>query len=126
MILQLCVNRSLYTLVHDRGCLTEPEIRGYTLQIAGAVQYMHSKDVVHRDLKLKNILLDANMDVKVADFGLATILSSSSDRIPKPCGTLNYMAPEMFQSPYKGYDKRVDLWSMGVIMSVFPNMSQRY
>lgn len=116
IVMQLCVNRSLRTLIHDRGCLTEPEVRVYALQIAGAVKYMHSKNVIHRDLKLRNILLDANMEIKVADFGLATILWPSSDRVPKPCGTLPYMAPEMFQSPYNGYDERVDLWSLGVIM----------
>lgn len=116
MVLQLCTNHSLQSMVRSRGCLTDPEVRVYTIQLAGAVRYMHSMDVMHRDLKLKNIFLDANMDIKVGDFGLATISSLSSERNPAPCGTLNYMAPEMFELPYKGYDQRVDLWSLGVVM----------
>lgn len=116
MVLQLCINHSLHTLVRSRGCLTDPEVRVYTIQVAGAVQYMHSKGVIHGDLKLTNLFLDANMNIKVGDFGLATILLPSSKRKPKPCGTSNYMAPEMFASPYQGYDKRADLWSLGVVM----------
>ncbi len=116
MVLQLCTAHSLQTLVRSRGCLTDPEVRVYTIQVAGAVQYKHSKGVIHRDLKLKTLFLDANMDIKVGDFGLATILSPSRQRKPVPRGTLNYMAPETFESPYKGYDKRVDLWSLGVVM----------
>ena len=99
IVLQLCENNALYQLVESRGYLTEFEVRIYTIQIAGAIKYMHSKCVIHRDLKLGNIFLDAYMNVKIGDFDLAAILTSCEARRSSACGTLDYMAPECFGFP---------------------------
>lgn len=116
MVLQLCENGSLHSMIETRGCLTESEVRIYTIQIAGALKYMDSKNILHRDLKSRNIYLDADMNAKIGDFGLATRLPSLEKQGFSACGTLAYMAPEVLEPQQEGYDKRVDLWSMGVIM----------
>ncbi|KAF8424512.1 kinase-like domain-containing protein [Tirmania nivea] len=123
LILELCPNKSLVEMLRRRTRLTEPEARHIALQLFGALKYMHyTKRVIHRDLKLGNIFLDAHMNVKIGDFGLAARLVSASDRKTTMCGTPNYIAPEvLFGSKSRGGDGsghsfEVDLWSMGVII----------
>ena len=65
------------------------------LQIVSALEYMHSNRVIHRDLKMGNIFLNENMDLKVGDFGLATKLEFSDEKKRTMCGTPNYIAPEI-------------------------------
>jgi cell cycle serine/threonine-protein kinase CDC5/MSD2 len=72
---------------------------------------MHAQRVMHRDLKPGNLFLDGDMNIKIGDFGLATLLHMNSQEV---CGTLEYMAPEMFCG--LRYSERVDLWSLGVIL----------
>jgi len=76
---------------------------------------MHNKQVVHRDLKLENILVDENMDLKVADFGFACYKNINS--LNSYRGTMTYMAPEIKEG--KQYDgTQVDVFSMGVILFI--------
>lgn len=107
-------------MVKKRRYITEPEVRFYTVQIAGAIKYMHSKGIIHRDLKMGNIFLDENMNVKVGDFGLAALLMSGKDmsncRRTTLCGTPNYIAPEILERGKKGHDHAVDIWSLGIII----------
>ncbi len=77
--------------------------------------YLKSKKIIHRDLKLGNILLGQRLEVKVGDFGLALIMKDQDERLTEFCGTPNYMAPEMVESK-KGYSFEVDVWAIGVIM----------
>ena len=102
--------------------MTEPEVRFYTVQIAGAIKYMHSRGIIHRDLKMGNIFLDKDMNVKVGDFGLAALLMSGKDmqacRRTTLCGTPNYIAPEILEKGKGGHDHTVDIWSLGIIMYV--------
>ena len=117
IVLDLCENGSLDDMIRARGYLTEPEVRTFTIQIAGALKYLRSKNIIHRDLTPRNIGLDANMNARIGDFGMAALLQSPGDKVFERCGTLEYMAPEVFQ--HDGYDRSVDLWSFGVIMYVF-------
>ncbi len=122
VVLELCNNGSLMEMVKHRKFLSEPEVRRYVIQICGAIKYLHYKNVIHRDLKMGNIFLDDNMDVKIGDFGLAALLLSDSEyslnRRRTMCGTPNYIAPEVLSKAYKGHDRKVDLWSLGIIMYV--------
>jgi serine/threonine protein kinase len=118
VVLELCENRSLMEMVKARKYLTGPEVRAFTIQTAGAIKYMHSKNVIHRDLKMGNIFLDANMNIKVGDFGLAALLYSPEGRRTTICGTPNYIAPEILEKSRSGHNFEVDLWSLGIIMSV--------
>jgi serine/threonine protein kinase len=76
----LLVTQSMMDLLRRRKGLTEPEIRYYLVQLIGACLYMHGENVIHRDLKLGNIFLDARMDVKVGDFGLAALIEKEGER----------------------------------------------
>jgi serine/threonine protein kinase len=114
----MCPNGSLADMLKKRKCLTLPEIRRFMIQICGAVKYLHTRHVVHRDLKTGNLFLDANMNVQVGDFGLAALLVTEKEmevkRRTTMCGTPNYLAPEILEKG-KGHNEKVDLWSIGVI-----------
>jgi len=96
--------------------LTEKEARRVFYQIVSAVQYCHSKDVVHRDLKLENILLDNDKNVKVIDFGFS-VVANNVCKLNLFCGTALYVAPEIVnRKSYWG--PPVDIWSLGIILYV--------
>ncbi|KAI9806963.1 MAG: Cell cycle serine/threonine-protein kinase cdc5/MSD2 [Piccolia ochrophora] len=117
IVLELCTNASMMEMVKRRRMLTDEEIRRYTIQTCGAIKYMHDKGVVHRDLKMGNLFLDENMNVKVGDFGLAALLVSDKEyRRMTLCGTPNYIAPEILERGKRGHDQKVDIWSLGVII----------
>jgi serine/threonine protein kinase len=75
-----------------------------------AVQYLHRRRILHRDLKLSNLLLDKQHRVKLSDFGLAAQVCPEQQRRMSLCGTLNYMAPEVLQRPNPGHGAEVDVW----------------
>ncbi|KAK2591688.1 Cell cycle serine/threonine-protein kinase cdc5/MSD2 [Conoideocrella luteorostrata] len=120
LVLELCNNGSLMDMVKRRKGLTEPEVRFYSVQIAGAIKYMHGKGIIHRDLKMGNIFLDSQMNAKIGDFGLAALVVTGRDmqtiRRTTLCGTPNYIAPEILEKGKKGHDHMVDIWSLGIIM----------
>lgn len=117
ILMEYCNNQTLMELKKRRTHLTEPEVQYYLQQILTAVKYCHKQNVIHRDLKLGNILIDSKMNLKLADFGLAAQLSQPSDRKTTICGTPNYIAPEVLNGNRKGgHSFAVDVWSTGVIM----------
>lgn len=67
-------------MLKSRRYFTEPEVRYYLIQLLDACQYMHEQQVVHRDIKLSNIFLDSNMNIKLGDFGLSAMLQTSEER----------------------------------------------
>ncbi|KTW30765.1 hypothetical protein T552_00477 [Pneumocystis carinii B80] len=116
LILELCENKTLMDMLRKRKRFTEPECRFFLLQVLGAVKYMHSRKVIHRDLKLGNLFLDENMNIKIGDFGLAALLISDDERKKTICGTPNYIAPEVLFGKQDGHSFEVDLWAVGIIM----------
>lgn len=106
-------------LIKRRKRLTEPEAAFFMKQLVEAIQYLHHEQlVIHRDLKLGNLFLDRNMNIKVGDLGLATRLENADDKRKTICGTPNYIAPEVIQGDRasRGHSFEVDIWSMGVIL----------
>lgn len=83
-------------------------------QIVEACLYLHEKKIIHRDLKLGNLFLNEEMQVKIGDFGLATVLEFDGERKKTLCGTPNYIAPEMLDK--KGHSFEVDIWAIGCIL----------
>ncbi|KAK4974098.1 hypothetical protein LTR66_011076 [Elasticomyces elasticus] len=84
-------------------------------QLVGAVSYVHNKFCVHRDLKLENILLDKNGNVKLVDFGFTREYQGAASYLQTWCGTVCYSAPEMLKGEkYAG--EKVDVWSLGIIL----------
>ncbi|KAI9139727.1 kinase-like domain-containing protein [Paraphysoderma sedebokerense] len=116
LILELCEHKSLMEMVKKRRRLTEPEVRYFMLQLLDAVKYMHQENVIHRDLKLGNLFLTGDMQLKVGDFGLATLVKHDGERKKTICGTPNYIAPEILFDTQNGHSFEVDIWSLGVIM----------
>lgn len=103
-------------MIKKRGRFSEEEARYFMAQILTACQHMHLNSVIHRDLKLGNIMLDADMQIKIGDFGLAALLSYPEERKRTVCGTPNYIAPEILYDQGQGHSFEVDIWSVGVIL----------
>ena len=90
------------------------------------MKYMHARNVIHRDLKMGNLFLDSEMNIKIGDFGLAAVLVSQDEvqglfeaakhRRTTLCGTPNYIAPEILEKGKGGHDHKVDIWAIGVIV----------
>ncbi|GMM32361.1 polo kinase [Martiniozyma asiatica (nom. inval.)] len=116
ILLEICPNQSLMDLLKHRKLLSEPETRFFMVQIIGAIKYLHRRRVVHRDLKLGNIFFDPNMDLKIGDFGLATIISQSQNKRYTICGTPNYIAPEVLGGKSVGHSFEVDTWAIGIML----------
>jgi serine/threonine protein kinase len=114
IVLENCSKKSLVHVLKNRKTLTEPEVRYYMKHLIDGCKYTHEQKIIHRDLKLGNMLLNENMHVKIADFGLATKVEYEGEKKMTVCGTPNYIAPEVLQK--KGHSYEADIWAMGCIM----------
>uniref|UniRef100_A0A6A7GCI5 non-specific serine/threonine protein kinase n=1 Tax=Hirondellea gigas TaxID=1518452 RepID=A0A6A7GCI5_9CRUS len=122
LVMELCEGGELYEKILTNGKFSEDEARKYFLQLIDGVEYCHQQSIAHRDLKPENLLLDADSNLKIADFGLSALhLQVSSDTTNFTfCGTTHYIAPEILVADDVGYDCfKADIWSCGVILFVF-------
>ena len=122
IIMEACHGGELYRYLNDlpRGHCIEEEAARFSYQIASAVAYLHEEGVVHRDLKLENFVFrhaGRYDELTLIDFGFSHRFSTgSSSRMTTIVGTPYYIAPEILSSSAsKGYDEKVDAWSLGVI-----------
>lgn len=117
MILEYSEGGDVLRYIQNSGALSENMARMWTLQIADAVRYMHDMDVTHRDLKLENLLLDSDRNIKICDFGFIKG-ESTKDLSQTYCGSKSYAAPEILLG--RPYDPRKsDIWALGVILYIF-------
>lgn len=115
-VMELVTGGELFDRIIEKGSYSEDDARILVKQILQGVAYLHSQGIAHRDLKPENLLLktkDSDFDVKIADFGLSSFVDSQ--KMMTACGTPAYVAPEVLSSGGGGYDKEVDMWSIGVI-----------
>jgi serine/threonine protein kinase len=118
LVLHYAKGGELFDNLIKRGVYSEKDAGKIIKQILRAIQYLHSVNVAHRDLKLENVLCEidenGNMNIFVADFGLSRIMDPDEFAgMTTQCGSLEYCAPEVFMS--QAYSEAVDLWSIGVI-----------
>jgi len=121
LVLELCQGGDVFDWLESSVHLDEVLVAIVLKQIIAGVSYLHRSGVVHRDLKLENLLLSAPVEglfkkpvVKIADFGFATTIKDPDELIEGTCGSLNYIAPEVLTG--RMYTKQCDLWSIGVIV----------
>ena len=103
-VMELCAGGDLLSFVRRRKKLDETLAKFLFKQVAKGLEYCHRNQVLHRDIKLENLLLDDEGTVKICDFGVSQLLNDTSDLIKDQCGTPAYMAPEVFQCthPFSG------------------------
>uniref|UniRef100_A0A0M3HT25 Ribosomal protein S6 kinase n=1 Tax=Ascaris lumbricoides TaxID=6252 RepID=A0A0M3HT25_ASCLU len=129
IVMEFVKGGELFTHLCSRGSFDIPSAKFIIAELVVAIDSVHKRNVVYRDLKLENILLDDNGHIKLTDFGLSKELSEEEQalcavakmirlqlhRANSYCGTIEYMAPEVVDRTDEGYDETVDWWSLGVI-----------
>ncbi|XP_072565341.1 serine/threonine-protein kinase PLK3-like [Paramormyrops kingsleyae] len=113
ILMELCSRKTLVNIIEARGTLTNPEVRYYMHQLISGLKYIHEKGYIHRDIKLDNLLINDNMELKIGDFGSATELKPG---IRDLCGTPFYRAPEVWKMQEQGPE--ADVWSLGCIIYI--------
>ncbi|CAH1782276.1 unnamed protein product [Owenia fusiformis] len=111
MLLEFVPGGELFSYLRNAGRFNSATSQFYCCEIVCALEYLHSKSIIYRDLKPENLLLDREGHLKITDFGFAKVLK---DRTWTLCGTPEYLAPEIIQS--KGHNKAVDWWSLGILL----------
>ncbi|XP_048854976.1 serine/threonine-protein kinase PLK3-like [Brienomyrus brachyistius] len=111
IFMELCSGQTLGDILKARGTLTEPEVRYYINQLISGLTYIHWQGYVHRDIKLENLFINDQMELKIGDFGLAVKLKPREKEV---CGTPVYMAPEVWKR--EGHGREADVWALGCVM----------
>ncbi|XP_063243757.1 cGMP-dependent protein kinase, isozyme 2 forms cD5/T2 isoform X1 [Bacillus rossius redtenbacheri] len=113
MLMESCLGGELWTILRDKGHFDDSTTRFYTACVVEAFDYLHSRNIIYRDLKPENLLLDNTGYVKLVDFGFAKKLQHGR-KTWTFCGTPEYVAPEVILN--RGHDISADYWSLGVLM----------
>lgn len=115
LILEYAPRGEMYKELQKCGRFDDQRTATYMEELADALLYCHERKVIHRDIKPENLLLGANGELKIADFGWS--VHTPSSRRSTLCGTLDYLPPEMIEG--RTHDEKVDLWSLGVLCYEF-------
>ncbi|UKZ77775.1 hypothetical protein TrVFT333_005501 [Trichoderma virens FT-333] len=111
MVMDFVEGGELFSLLRKSGRFPNPVAKFYAAEATLALEYLHSKNIIYRDLKPENLLLDRHGHLKITDFGFAKRVP---DKTWTLCGTPDYLAPEVVSN--KGYNKSVDWWSLGILI----------
>ncbi|MBQ7817879.1 MAG: serine/threonine protein kinase, partial [Oscillospiraceae bacterium] len=114
IVMELIDGISLKQYMEKKGVLNWKETLHFAIQIAKALDHAHSRGIVHRDIKPHNVMVLKNGSVKVADFGIARVMSKSNTLTKEALGSVHYISPE--QAKGGNVDNRSDLYSLGVVM----------
>ena len=114
IVMEFCEGGDIMSYILAKGSLSESESLKYFHQLINALYYLHCQNIAHRDIKIDNLLLDSNNDLKLIDFGLSTKYSDD-ELLNQPCGTIVYAAPEVLD--FKDYHGMLaDVWSCGIVL----------
>jgi mitogen-activated protein kinase kinase kinase len=113
---------SVQTMLNSYGALPEPLVRSFVRQILNGLSYLHNRDIIHRDIKGANILVDNKGTIKISDFGISkkleatNILSGANNNKHRPSlqGSVFWMAPEVVKQT--SYTRKADIWSLGCLV----------
>ncbi|KAK4147011.1 uncharacterized protein C8A04DRAFT_9320 [Dichotomopilus funicola] len=111
MVMDFVEGGELFSLLRRSGRFPNPVAKFYAAEVTLALEYLHSRNIIYRDLKPENLLLDRHGHLKITDFGFAKRVP---DKTWTLCGTPDYLAPEVVSN--KGYNKSVDWWSLGILI----------
>lgn len=118
LVLELCNNGEMQRYLKSRQkSFDEDETRHFLKQVIDGMIYLHSHSILHRDLTLSNLLLTKDMNIKIADFGLATQINTPDEKHFTMCGTPNFISPEIASRNAHGLE--ADVWSLGCMMYTF-------
>jgi cGMP-dependent protein kinase len=112
-VLEACLGGEMFTFLRQRGAISESAARFYAGSVVLALEHMHNKGIVFRDLKPENLVMDQRGYAKITDFGFAKVLNESGKTFTL-CGTPDYLAPEVLNG--SGHDTAVDCWTLGVLV----------
>ncbi|KAL4443164.1 hypothetical protein ABPG74_002231 [Tetrahymena malaccensis] len=113
-VLEYCGGGELYSLLSSKRQLNEQQTKFYAAQLVKALEYLHSHNIIYRDLKPENVLIDKDGYIKLTDFGLSKMDVKHNTEATSLCGTPEYLAPEILEQ--KGHGKPVDWWTLGNII----------
>ncbi|XP_064535326.1 serine/threonine-protein kinase grp [Drosophila montana] len=116
IFLEYAAGGELFDRIEPDIGMPQHEAQRYFTQLLSGLQYLHQRGIAHRDLKPENLLLDEHDNIKISDFGMATMFRCKGRErlLDKRCGTLPYVAPEVLLKPY--HAQPADIWSCGVIL----------
>lgn len=111
MVLEYINGGEFFTHLRKAGCLKNDQCKFYAASVTSIFQHLHKSDIIYRDLKPENLLLDSTGYLKITDFGFAKVVNFKTYTL---CGTPEYIAPEVLLN--KGHGKGVDWWTLGILM----------
>lgn len=112
--LEYCPGGELFNLLQKKKRFSEDQARFYSAQMVLALEHLHAKDIIYRDLKPENVLIDKVGYIRITDFGLSRMDVKDPNEAKSICGTPEYLAPEIIMK--LGYGKPVDWWTLGSII----------
>ena len=114
MLFEFLSGGELFSRLRKEGRFSNDVTLFYTSEILLALRYLHVNNIIYRDLKPENLLLDRKGNVKLADFGFAKVIEKN--RTYTMCGTPEYLSPELIRGQKHGYGKSVDWWALGILL----------
>ena len=116
-VMEYAENGTLRTLINryqeNKWRMSSNDLAGIFMDIAYGLRFLHSKSIIHRDVKPENILMTSDYRVKLADFGISKIVGDDYAQAHTSIGSLVYMSPEVYL--HQPYDKKCDIWALGLI-----------